>query len=95
MINLINLLNSIVSSEYLMEFVNEFRWRDGMRIELKTSNNVKGRIDGCNKKKQEEFFLGNPERKDDNFCFEEKRKSTFLFHMKSTLQTFHREIARK
>jgi hypothetical protein len=55
MINLINLLNSIVSSEYLMEFVNEFRWRDGMRIELKTSCNVKGRIDGCNKKNKKSF----------------------------------------
>lgn len=50
MINLINLLNSIVSCEYLMEFVNVFRWRDGMRIELKTSNKVEGRIGGCNKK---------------------------------------------
>jgi hypothetical protein len=55
MINLINLLNSIVSCEHLMEFVNVFRWRDGMRIELKTSNNVKGRIDGCNKKNKKSF----------------------------------------
>lgn len=35
------------------------------------------------KKTRIEFFLGNPERKDDNFCFEEKRKSTFLFRMKA------------
>lgn len=65
-----------------MELVNERRWRDGMRMELKTSDKVKGKIDGCYKKNKKSFSQAIPKEKTTIFALKKSASRHFYFTLK-------------